>query len=290
MKIRIPVFFKKKFYVIGSLPAIIWMTFFMAIPLIFILGISFCSKGQQWGVEAKFTFTNYKRVLDPLYLSIFFNSFKIAFITTFITLVFGYPFAFIATFFSKKIQSLIITLLMIPFWTNTLIRVYGWIIILQKKGIINTIFQEVHFFSKPHDLLYNQGTVMLGIVYTMLPFMILPIYNSVEKLDKLLIEASYDLGANKFQTFINIIIPQTSSGILTGCIMVFMPSIGIYYIADLLGGANTILLGNLIKNQFMEARNWPFGAAISVIMAILSLFLINIYKKISGNDSIEGLL
>lgn len=278
------------FYVPGSLPAFVWMVFFMAIPLVYILVISFLTKGQKWGIELKFTLENYKRFFDPLYLKIFFNSFFVAGITTLITLLLGYPFAFFITLFPKKKQSLIITLLMIPFWTNTLIRVYGWIIILQKKGIINTVFVALHFFDKPHDFLYHQSTVMLGIIYTMLPFMILPVYNSVEKIDKDLIAASYDLGANKVQTFFNVIIPQTASGIITGCIMVFMPSIGMYYVADLLGGANSILLGNLIKNQFFEARNWPFGAAIAVIMSIISLLLIRLYKKIAGTNSVMGVI
>lgn len=278
------------FYIPGSLPAFIWMVFFMAIPLVYILVISFLTKGQQWGIEFKFTLDNYKRFFDPLYLKIFLNSFLVAGLVTIITLLLGYPFAFFITLFPKKHQSLIIMLLMIPFWTNTLIRVYGWIIILQKRGIINTFFLNLHLFSEPHNFLYRQSTVMLGIIYTMLPFMILPLYNAVEKIDRELIEASYDLGANKVQTFFNVTIPQTASGIMTGCIMVFMPSIGIYYIADLLGGANSILLGNLIKNQFFEARNWPFGAAVSVIMSIISLLLIRFYKKVSGNKSVVGIL
>lgn len=282
---------KKRFSGIpGSLPAFIWMVFFMAIPLVYILAISFLQKGQSWGIELKFTLDNYKRFFDPLYLKIFFNSFFVAGVTTIITLLLGYPFAFFITLFPKKRQSLIITLLMIPFWTNTLIRIYGWIIILQKKGIINTVFVALKIFDKPHDLLYHQSTVMLGIIYTMLPFMILPLYNAVEKIDRDLITASYDLGANKIQTFIYVTIPQTASGIMTGCIMVFMPSIGIYYVADLLGGANSILLGNLIKNQFFEARNWPFGAAISVIMSVISLLLIRLYKKFAGTNSVMGVI
>ena len=276
------------FQIPGSLPAFIWMIFFMAIPLVYILVISFLKKGLSWGIEFKFTLENYIRFLDPLYLKIFFNSFFVAAVTTAITLLLGYPFAFSITLFPKNRQSLIITLLMIPFWTNTLIRIYGWIIILQKKGIINTVFVTLKIFDKPHDFLYHQSTVMLGIIYTMLPFMILPVYNAVEKIDKDLIAASYDLGANKIQTFFNVIIPQTASGIMTGCIMVFMPSIGIYYVADLLGGANSVLLGNLIKNQFFEARNWPFGAAISVIMSVISLLLIRFYKNISGTKSVMG--
>ncbi len=269
----------------GSIPAFAWMIFCMAIPLVYIVAISFLTKGAKWGIELKFTLDNYKRVFDPLYIRIFINSFFVAAATTLLTLVIGYPFAFCVTLFPKKKQSLIITLLMIPFWTNTLIRVYGWIIILQKKGIINTVFTALNIFNSPHDFLYHQSTVMLGIVYTMLPFMILPVYNAIEKLDWTLIDASSDLGANKIQTFLFVIVPQTFSGIMTGCIMVFMPSIGIYYVADLLGGANSILLGNLIKNQFFEARNWPFGAALSVIMSILSLVLIRLYKKALGNNA-----
>ena len=281
---------KSELYFPGSLPALLWMLFFMAIPLVYIFVISFLTKGQTWGIEYKFTLDNYKRFFDSLYIKILLNSFFVAAVTTIITLLLGYPFAFFVTLFPKKKQSLIITLLMIPFWTNTLIRVYGWIIILQKKGIINSLFTYLHFFKVPHDLLYHQSTVMLGIIYTMLPFMILPLYNAIEKIDKDLVAASYDLGANKIQTFFYVIIPQTASGIMTGCIMVFMPSIGIYYVADLLGGANSILLGNLIKNQFFEARNWPFGAAISVIMSTVSLLLIRLYKKVSGNKTMEGII
>ncbi|MBR1911214.1 MAG: ABC transporter permease [Treponema sp.] len=274
----------------GSLPAFAWMIFCMAIPLVYIVAISFMTKGTKWGIEPHFTFDNYKRVFDPLYIKIFVHSFFVAAVTTVLTLVIGYPFAFCVTFFSKRKQALIMTLLMIPFWTNTLIRVYGWIIILQKKGIINTVFTALNIFKSPHDFLYHQSTVMLGIVYTMLPFMILPVYNAIEKLDRTLIDASSDLGADKVQTFLFVIVPQTFSGIMTGCIMVFMPSIGIYYVSDLLGGANSILLGNLIKNQFFEARNWPFGAALSVIMSILSLALIRLYKKALGNKASIGIV
>ena len=281
---------RSRFFISGSLPAFFWMIFFMAIPLVYIFVISFLSKGQKWGIEFKPTLENYRRFFDPLYIKIFLNSFFVAAVTTVITLVLGYPFAFFVTLFSEKKQSLIITLLMVPFWTNTLIRVYGWIIILQKKGIINTLLTSLNIFSKPHDFLYHQSTVMLGIIYTMLPFMILPLYNAIEKIDKDLIAASYDLGAGKIRTFFNVIIPQTSSGIMTGCIMVFMPSVGMYYVADLLGGANSILLGNLIKNQFFEARNWPFGAAVSVIMSVISLLLIRLYKKFSGNGSVVGVV
>ena len=281
---------RSRFFISGSLPAFFWMIFFMAIPLVYIFVISFLSKGQKWGIEFKPTLENYRRFLDPLYIKIFLNSFFVAAVTTVITLVLGYPFAFFVTLFSEKKQSLIITLLMVPFWTNTLIRVYGWIIILQKKGIINTLLTGLNIFSKPHDFLYHQSTVMLGIIYTMLPFMILPLYNAIEKIDRDLIAASYDLGAGKIRTFFNVIIPQTSSGIMTGCIMVFMPSVGMYYVADLLGGANSILLGNLIKNQFFEARNWPFGAAVSVIMSVISLLLIRLYKKFSGNGSVVGVV
>ncbi len=281
---------RSRFFISGSLPAFFWMIFFMAIPLVYIFVISFLSKGQKWGIEFKPTLENYRRFFDPLYIKIFLNSFFVAAVTTVITLVLGYPFAFFVTLFSEKKQSLIITLLMVPFWTNTLIRVYGWIIILQKKGIINTLLTSLNIFSKPHDFLYHQSTVMLGIIYTMLPFMILPLYNAIEKIDRDLIAASYDLGAGKIRTFFNVIIPQTSSGIMTGCIMVFMPSVGMYYVADLLGGANSILLGNLIKNQFFEARNWPFGAAVSVIMSVISLLLIRLYKKFSGNGSVVGVV
>ena len=155
----------RRFYLPGSLPAFAWMIFFMAVPIVYILVISFLTKGQKWGIEYKFTLENYGRFFDPLYIKIFINSFFVAAVTTAITLLLGYPFAFFITLFPKKKQSLIITLLMVPFWTNTLIRVYGWIIILQKRGIINTLLTGLKVFEKPHDFLYCQSTVMLGIIY-----------------------------------------------------------------------------------------------------------------------------
>ena len=272
----------------GILPAYVWMILTFVLPLLYIVVISFCKKGENWGIVYEFTLENYRKILDPLYLQIIGKSFAVAFLTTAVTLLIGYPFAYLLAGLPKKTQRILLVFLVVPFWTNAVIRIYGWYIILQGKGVINTALSA---FGLPgFDMLYTNGAVELGTIYTLLPLMILPIYNAVEKIDKQLLEASRDLGADKFTVFRTVIWKLSLPGVISGCLMVFIPSIGFFYISDMMGGSNVVLLGNLIKSQFLEARNWPFGAALSVIMAFLSLLFIALYRKLTHGSRIEVIL
>ena len=272
----------------GILPAYVWMIVTFILPLLYIVFISFCKKGENWGIVYEFTLDNYRKILDPLYLQIIGKSFAVAFLTTAVTLLIGYPFAYLLASLPKKMQRILLVFLVVPFWTNAVIRIYGWYIILQGKGVINTALAA---FGLPgFNLLYTDGAVELGTIYTLLPLMILPIYNAVEKIDKSLLEASRDLGADRFTVFRTVIWKLSLPGVISGCLMVFLPSIGFFYISDMMGGSNIVLLGNLIKTQFLEARNWPFGAALSVVMALLSLLFIALYRKLTRGSRIEVIL
>lgn len=180
-------------------------------------------------------------------------------------------------------------LVIIPFLTNSLIRTYGWIVLLRKEGLINTVLSQLHLIDEPLALMYNNLGIVIGMVYTLLPFMILPVYSAVDKLDHAMIEAASDLGASKWQRFIHVIVPETLPGLFNGSLMVFIPAIGYFFISDLLGGGKLMLLGNLIKNQFLVARNWPFGASISIVLIMITFFLVKLYKKIGGKmDDLGG--
>lgn len=170
-----------------------------------------------------------------------------------------------------------------------MIRTYGWVVLLRKEGIVNSLIQTLHITDHPLSLMYNNFGIIVGLVYTLLPFMILPVYNAVSKLDNHLIEASYDLGASKITTFFKVIVPETLPGVFSGSLMVFIPAIGYFFISDILGGGKLMLIGNLIKNQFLTARNWPFGAAISIFLIIITFGLVKVYQKCGGNmDDLGG--
>ncbi|GHV88896.1 spermidine/putrescine ABC transporter permease [Spirochaetia bacterium] len=272
----------------GIFPAYIWFIVLLALPLVYIVVISFFTTSLTgWGVAWIFTLKNYIRIIDPLYISIFAKSFVTALYSTVITFLLGFPFAYAVTTLPKKWQGRILFLVVLPFWTNAMVRTYGWLILLQGKGLINILLTTLGIIEKPLTMLYTGGAVLAGTIYILLPFMILPVYNSLEKIDVSLIEASRDLGANKAQTFFTVILRQSLPGIMSGCSLVFIPSIGMFYISDILGGANVMLLGNLIRNQFITAHNWPFGAALSVVMTILAVILLCFYKRASGGERVE---
>ncbi len=260
-------------------PVLIWMTCFFVVPVFLMMLVSFCTRGEYGEVIYKFNTNNYIRFLDPLYINIFIRSIVIALITTIICLILGYPFAYFVGRAPKKIRGILLLLIMLPFWTNSLIRTYAWIILLRTEGIINTYLIKFHIISEPLKLLYNNASVLIGMVYMMFPFMVLPLYSSIEKLDKSYIEAAFDLGATPIKSFIKVILPLTMPGIMAGCLLVFVPTLGYFFIPDLMGGSKVVLLSNLIKNQYLTARDWPFGSAISVILIIVMLILIGLYFK-----------
>lgn len=259
------------------------------VPLLYILFLSFCESDGYGGILYKFNLNNYFRIFDLTYIKIFLKSSLIGLITTLICIFIAYPFALILREKNEKIRNLVTKLVMIPFLTNSLIRTYGWIVLLRKNGVINNTLLNLNIIDSPLSLMYNNIGIIIGMVYTLLPFMILPVCSSVFKLDKNVIEAAKDLGANKFQIFKNIIVPQTISGVFNGALMVFIPAIGYFFIADILGGGKVMLIGNLIKNQFLTARNWPFGSAISIFLIFITFLLVNLYKRIGGKmDDLGG--
>ncbi|MBX4264621.1 ABC transporter permease [Clostridium estertheticum] len=267
--------------VLTIVPISFWMIFFVAIPLLYIVFISFMQRGDDGSIVYISTISNYTRMARPLYVKVFLDSIVVAFVTTLFTLVFGYPFAYFATKI-KKYKILVMLLIMAPFLTNSLIRTYGWIVILSTNGILNHALLITGIIKEPLKMLYSYGSVMIGMIYTMFPFMVLPLYNSIDKMDRAYIEAAKDLGSSRWRTFRTVTVPLTMPGIVAGCILVFVPSVGLFFIPDLMGGSNVMLIGNLIENQFMGANDWPFGAALSIIMIFISLILILVYVKIVG--------
>ena len=201
-----------------------------------------------------------------------------------ICLVVGYPFAYIIANSSEKIKPFLVLLLMLPFWINSMIRIYGWNTLLRSSGIVNHLLISLGVIKIPIEMLYTDGAVLLGMVYDLLPFTVLPIYTSIEKLDPSLIEAAKDLYCNKRHVFTRVILPLTMPGVFAGSIQTFIPSLGLFYIADMMGGAKTMYIGNLIKNQFMSARNWPLGASLSIILIVITLVLMRLYGKVGSLD------
>lgn len=264
-------------------PVTMIMILLIAVPLLYVAVMSVCSLDEYYNVTFKFTLSNYTRLLNADYLKIYIQSIVIALVTTVLCILIGYPFAyFIARTKSKK-KKILYMLVIIPFWTNSLIRIYGWRSFLGTSGWINSILQGIHIVNEPVDLLYKQGTTILGMVYCLIPFMILPLYTAIEKLDTSLLEASSDLGARPSSTFFEVILPLTSSGIFSGSLMVFIPCLGYFFVSDILGGGNSDVIGNLIERQFQSGNNWPLGAALSIILIIVTLILVKIYQKLGGD-------
>ena len=265
-------------------PTVIWLLMFLLIPLLYVIFISFMSKNSYGGVSLPVTMQGYLDMFQSDYVKIFAQSLILSLKTTVICLLLGYPFAFIIASAPKKWKSLLVLMLMLPFWINSMIRIYGWITLLRSQGIVNSFLQNIGLIDKPMEFLYTDGAVLFGMVYDLIPFTVLPIYTSIEKLDHSLVEAAADLGAGKVHTFIRVILPQTMPGIFAGSIQTFIPSLGLFYIADMMGGGKTMYIGNLIKNQFLSARNWPLGAALAIVLIIITLILMRLYTRVGSLD------
>lgn len=270
------------FKFIFTVPVVVYAILLIFLPLAYIFVISFFKSDGYGGMIEVVTLQNYIQLFDIVYVKIFVKSILIAMIVTLICILITYPFALAVSHKSKVTQKILMTLVMVPFLTNSLIRMYGWIVLLRKSGVINSMLLKLNLIDTPLELMYNNFGIIVGMVYTLIPFMILPIYNSVSSIDKSLLEASSDLGANKIKTFMNIILPQTKSALFNGSLMVFTPALGYFFIVDVLGGGKIMILGNLIKNQFLTARNWPFGAAISVFLLLITGIIIGVYRKSGG--------
>lgn len=271
-------------------PISLWMYLLVAIPFIYIIVISFMNKGTYGGVTPGFTVNNYLSILNPLYIYTFLKSIGMSVAVTFICLVIAYPFTY---FIAKKTpiqKTVFMSMVMVPFCVSMIIRLFLWVNILRSEGVINNFLISLGPIKEPLKLVYNPVGAMIGLIYMLLPFMILPLYSSIEKLDKSLLEAANDLGAKPVKSFLKITLPLTKPGIFAGCVMVFIPSMGLYFVTDLMGGSKTLVIGNLIKNQFITARNWPLGAAMSVILMLITLALLKGYQKAGGSmDDLSGI-
>ena len=256
-----------------------WLVLFVFLPNLMIIVTSFLTRDDANFVQMVFSLDNYARLLDPLYAEVLLHSLNMALIATLACLILGYPFAWFLARLPHNVRPLLLFLLIVPFWTNSLIRIYGLKIFLSTKGYLNEFLLWSGVIETPLRIMFTPAAVIIGLVYILLPFMVMPLYSSIEKLDKPLLEAAKDLGANKFQTFIRIIIPMTMPGIIAGCLLVMLPAMGLFYVSDLMGGAKNLLIGNVIKSQFLNIRDWPFGAATSITLTLVMGLMLLIYWR-----------
>lgn len=275
-----------RFWAIGL--ASVWLTLFVLFPNVLVILTSFLTRDPQSTVSLPVNADSYVRTLDVLYLKVLWDSLRMSLLAMLVCLLVGYPFAMCIASLPKRWQPVILFLVILPFWTNSLVRTYAIQFILGNQGIINKSLLWIGLIDKPIQLLYTQFAVILGLSYILLPFMVLPLYSALEKLDVRLHHAARDLGATAWSRFLHITIPLTSPGIVAGCLMVLLPAMGMFYISDLLGGAKNLLLGNVIKTQFLHTRDWPFGSAFSVILIILLGFMLWLYFRAARFVSKQG--
>jgi spermidine/putrescine transport system permease protein len=256
------------------MPARLWMALFFAAPLAIICAYSLLTRGDYGGVERPWTLESFTRLADPLYLAIFWRSLWIAFLATALCALLGFP---LALFISRAglRRNLYLQLVLLPFWTSFLVRTYAWLFILRDTGLINTLLTRFHLIDGTLPLLYNDGAVLLGLVYNFLPFFVLPMYATLERLDPALLEAAADLGARPFAVLWRVVIPVSAPGFVAGSVLVFIPCLGAYLTPDLLGGGKSVMLGNLVQNQFTTARDWPFGSATSLVLMLASAVILS---------------
>ncbi len=273
-----------------ALPLYLFTLVFVLGPLVYMLILSFQKRAEVWGVVNEFTLKNYRDILEPIYLKTFWDSLVLAFVSTGVIMLLGYPFGYFMAKLPAAWKKRMMLLLMIPFWTSALIRLYGWIIILGANGTLDKFLMALGITKEPLKLLYSYPAVVAGMVYALLPFMIFAVYSSAEKLDWSLVEAARDLGASPFTAFRTVTFKLTLPGLLSGVILTFIPSMGLFFIADILGGNKVVLVGSVIQEQLMKAHNWPFAAALAVILMILTSLMIALYRKVTKVKDLEGLL
>lgn len=251
------------------LPTLLLLGVFFCIPVLLMFGVSLASRGLYGGIEWTLNFENYLRLADPLYWNIYGRSLFLAGATTVVCLAVGFPLAYVMARSSPRMQNILLLLVMIPFWTNFLVRTYAWIFLLRTEGFFNSMLMHLRILDAPLDLLYTNGAVFIGLVYGYLPFMILPLYVAIERISPSLEEAALDLYASGLSVFWHVVIPLARPGIVAGCILVFIPSVGAFITPHLLGGGQSMMLGTLIQHEFLVVRDWPFGSAISFVLMLL---------------------
>jgi spermidine/putrescine transport system permease protein len=288
----------KKGSLLAVLPMYIFTLVFILGPLLYMVLLSFMRREGAWGVEADFSLRNYARIFEPAYLETFRQSLRLALISTALIAVIGYPFAYGMARLSPRWRERTMLLLIIPFWTSSLMRLYGWMIVFRANGVLDTILIKLRIIHAPLKMLYTYQAVVTGMIYALLPFMIYSVFASAEKLDWGLVEAARVLGASRSRAFLTISLPLTMPGLFSGIVLTFIPSMGLYFIADILGGNKVVLVGNLIQEQLMKAHDWPFAAALSVVLMLLTSAFLWFYRRLlrflgsAGNASgeLEGLV
>ena len=260
-------------------PGLLWMGLFFLAPLALVFAISFASRGTYGGIVWEFTAANYLDLWHPLYGKILGQSLWYASLTTAICFSLGFPLAYMIARSPARWQPVLLLLVMLPFWTNFLVRTYAWMIVLRQDGLVNGLLLALGIVDAPLELLYTPTAVVIGLVYGYLPFMVLPLYVAIERLDPLLVEAAWDLYASRWAVFTQVVVPLTMPGIVGGCVLVFIPSIGSFITPDLLGGARSMMIGNLIQHEYLVVRDWPLGSAVSfVLMAIVMAAVVLYYR------------
>lgn len=264
-------------------PSALYLIFFFVIPLGIVFIYSFLKRGVYGQLVWEFNLQNYVRVIDPLYLGILWRSLVIALGNTLLCLLLAYPFAYyLARMENTRNRNLLLVFVMIPFWTNFLIRTYAWRVILSNDGPINSFLLTLGIIGEPLPMLFSTFAVMVGLLYGYLPFMVLPLYAAIDRIDFSLVEAAQDLYASGWQAFRKIVFPLSLPGVIAGSILVFIPSLGAFVTPDLLGGAKTVMIGNLIQSQFLTARDWPFGSSFSVLLMLAVLIATIVYFRQGG--------
>lgn len=259
----------------------IWLFALAVVPNLLVLGTSFLTRDENSFVSLVPSFLSYFRLFDPAIFKMIGSSVLLAGASSLLCLLIGYPFAWFLANSDKKKRPFLLMLVIIPFWTNSLVRTYALVALINASGIINKFLMALGIIHMPLQMLYTKGAVLLGLCYTLLPFMVLPLYSSILKLDKKLLEASRDLGASPARSFFKVALPLTVPGIVSGCMLVFLPALGMFYIPDILGGAREALIGNFIRDQFLVTRDWPMGSAASVLLTLIMgvLLFLNILSR-----------
>ena len=266
-------------------PTVLWLFLFTLIPIALTIYYSFLTRGA-WGVTIhEFSFDSYRELADPLFLEIFLRTLKLSVLTVVICLAGGYALAYWIAMYGGKHKNLLLFLVILPFWTSPLVRVYSWMIILSDHGLVNSFLSGVEMIDRPLPLLHTETTVLMGLVYAYIPFMILPLYASLDRLDRSLLEAASDLGATATERFLKITVPMTKGGMLAGSILVFAPTIGEFIIPELLGGSKAMMIGKFIEMKFLGLRHWPLGSAYSLLLLTIVLALLYVYMRAGGGKA-----
>ena len=278
----------KRFALLLKLPLYLWTVLFVLAAMGYVIALSLQGRGELIGVSGQWTLDNYARLREPQYFQVLVNSLRLAALTTLFCALIGYPFGYLMARLKPASRSIVTMLLVVPFWTNSLIRIYGWRILLIGNGPINTLLMNLGWIQQPLKLLNTEGAVFLGMVYALVPFMILPSATAVEKLDDSVVEAARDLGASPLHAFFTVTVPLTLSGLMAGCVLVFIPSTGLFFLNDLLGGSKTMLAGNLIQS-LMKSRDLPMASALSMLMLAVTGAVIALYRRAGGDADGLGL-